>query len=200
MGGLPYAGYNEDQYPAGSLALYARKHNPFMMNDIVRSPTRRRNSVPESQLFLDLKSGKVPTLSFISPNLCEDMHGIDAPHSPCPAVERQLVETGDSYLAKLIPQITASPACRADSTIFIVWDEAEVSIKGCCGDPKVDGGGRVPAIVIARSGSRYLTSHASYNHYSVLKTLQTVWKLGCLGATCDNADVKVMTEFLNRTP
>lgn len=201
MGGLPYAGYNGDQYPPGSLALYARKHNPFMMmNDILRSPVRRRNSVPEAELFRDLKSGKVPALSFISPNLCEDMHGIDAPHSPCPAVDRQLVRTGDSYLAKLIPQITASSAWKADSTIFIVWDEAEVSIKGCCGDPKGDGGGRVPAIAIARSGSRHLTSHVPYNHYSLLKTLETVWRLGCLKTTCDSTRVKDMTEFLHRTP
>jgi hypothetical protein len=197
MGGLPYAGYAGDRYPQHGPALYQRKHDPFMMvNLVLQHPSLRRNVVPDAQLPRDLKSGNVPTLSFISPDMCHDMHGISAILSPCPPVKDRLIAAGDQYLAALVPQIISSPAWKQDSVIFIVWDEGEQSTVGCCDSPATDGGGNVPAIIIARRGVRHYSSMKAYNHYSLLKTLQTVWKLGCLAHTCDSRHVHDMIEFL----
>jgi hypothetical protein len=189
MENLPYAGYGGDSF-AG---LYVLRHDPFLlMRDVLTHPKWRQNVVPASRLPADLSSGRVPNLAYIVPNLCHDMHGIVALGSPC---WHDLVRTGDSYLSILVPQILRSRAWTADSTLFIVWDEG-TSSNGCCNDPQGNGGGQTPAIVIARQGVRGYRSNATYNHYSLLKTVQTVWGLGCLRHTCDKTNVNAMTEFL----
>ena len=75
---LPYAGYTGETYPTSS-PLYASKHNPFM-NFLGSWPASERQAalariVPDTQLASDLASGSVPDFSFISPDLCHDMHG-----------------------------------------------------------------------------------------------------------------------------
>jgi phosphatidylinositol-3-phosphatase len=195
MEGMPRVGFTGDSYPTSKIDLYERKHNPFMMyRDVLNSAARRANVVPGVRIFHDLKVGHVPTLSFISPNLCHDMHGIKAPHSPCPPNQKALIKTGDAALHVLVGSIFHSPAWVGDSTIFIVWDEG-TTVTGCCGSPKGDGGGKVVTIVIARTGVRHFVSHTAYNHYSLLKTLEDVWGLGCMRETC-RSDVRPMPEFL----
>jgi hypothetical protein len=54
------------------------------------------------------------------------------------------------------------------------------------------GGGHVVSIVISHSNHAPTTSDTAYNHYSVLRTIQDGWQLGCLGATCDTANVPSM--------
>jgi hypothetical protein len=197
MGGLPSTGFTGDMYPARN-PIYESKHDPFvLMRSIRNSPSRRRNIVNDAQIYRDLKGRSLPTLSFISPDLCHDMHGIIGSGSPCPARANRLIAAGDSYLSHLIPAIMRSRQWTGDSTIFLLWDEAEKAITGCCLDPKGDGGGRTIAIVISRQGPRHFRSATAYNHYSVLKTLQDVWGLGCLANTC-KPQVKPMLEFLRR--
>lgn len=196
MGGLPRPGFTGGMYPAGDDALYDAKHNPFvLMNSIRKSPVRARNIVSDQQLFLDLQQKRLPRFSFISPDMCNDMHGIVSANSPCPDNQAQLVAAGDLYLARVIPAIMRSPEWTGNSVIFLVWDEADNAINGCCLSPKGDGGGRVVAVVISREGARHYRSATSYNHYSVLKTLLQAWGLGCLANTC-KSQVKPMTEFL----
>lgn len=199
MGALPHAGYTGNQYPAGNRPLYESKHDPFvLMRSIRDNPAQARHIVSDREIFTDLTHGTLPTLSFISPDMCHDMHGISATRSPCPNNPSRLIAAGDAYLKHLIPAVVRSRSWTGNSVIFIVWDEADTAINGCCDSPRGDGGGKVPAIVIAREGARGYTSRAPYNHYSLLATLQTVWKLGCLQHTCDRAHVKPMTEFLLR--
>jgi phospholipase C len=196
MGGIPYPGFTGDMYPAGKAALYESKHDPFvLMRSIRNSPSRRRNIVSDQQIFRDLRSRSLPTLSFVSPDMCHDMHGIIAKHSPCPANQQHLIAAGDRYLARLIPAIVQSREWTDNSVIFLIWDEADKAISGCCLSPKGDGGGRVVAIVMSRTGPHHVRSTTPYNHYSVLKTLETLWGLPCLANTC-KSQIKPMTEFL----
>ena len=58
------------------------------------------------------------------------------------------------------------------------------------------GGGKVPAIVIARNGSGPLKDNTPYNHYSLLRTIEQVWHLGYLGYAGDAANVSSMTNLL----
>lgn len=191
MESLPRPGFTGDYAPAAS-PLYARKHDPFMlMTEVLRRPAWRSRVVPLSQLGTDLRRNRVPNLAYIAPNLCHDMHGASACSSS------NLVAVGDKYASSLVRSIMSSTAWRDDATIFVIWDEAETtSIAGCCAGAFL-GGGRVPAIVIARQGVRHYTSSRAYNHYSLLRTLQVVWHLGCLRHTCDRS-VQPMTEFLQK--
>ena len=54
---------------------YAKKHNPFIYyDDISGSPSRCAHLAGFSQLASDLRAGRLPTYSWISPNLCDDGH------------------------------------------------------------------------------------------------------------------------------
>jgi hypothetical protein len=193
--------------------LYERKHNPFVsFADVQSSQERLSHVVDLDQLDADLARGKVSDFNFIAPDQCHDMHGRAAtPADPCDFSNvQQLIATGDSFLRDLVAKITHSRAFRGNSVIFIAWDESDFTgspdnfgfgdTRGCCdANP---GGGHVLTLVISnRDGNRGehqrgRVSDRAYNHYSMLKTIQDSWRLGCLGFTCDTANVKAMADLV----
>jgi hypothetical protein len=58
------------------------------------------------------------------------------------------------------------------------------------------GGGKVPAIVVARNGARGVVDATPYNHYSLLRTVEEAWGLGYLGYAGDAANVSSMAGML----
>jgi acid phosphatase len=90
------------------------------------------------------------------------------------------VAQGDAFLAALVPRISGSPDF-ADSLLLITWDE---------GASSVGGGGRVATIVVSPRvvpGSRSLVAH---DHYSLLRTIEEAWGLGCLRESCRANDLR----------
>ena len=41
-------------------------------------------------------------------------------------------------------------------------------------------------------------SFTPYNHYSMLRTIEDSWHLGCLAHTCDRQNVPAMTDLVDR--
>jgi phospholipase C len=187
--------------------LYERKHNPFITYaDVQSSSARIGHIVDFSQLAGDLASNTVSDYSWISPDQCHDMHGRGGGGSsdPCDfSHEPLLVQAGDTFLANTVGAIQASPAWNGNSAIFIVWDESDFTgtgpfgfgdTSGCC--DAVPGGGHVLMLVISHSDHQARHSDVAYNHYSLLRTIEDGWRLGCLGATCDTANVPAMTDLV----
>ena len=186
--------------------LYERKHNPFVSYaDVQTNPARMANIVDLSQFETDLASGNVPNYSFIAPDQCNDMHGRAAtPSDPCDFSQvPQLIAAGDAFLSMWVGKIMASPAWNGHSVIFVTWDESDFTgsgpfgfgdTRGCCdaGTPAGGGGGHVLTLVISHSNHSAGTSDVAYNHYSILRTIEDGWKLGCLGFTCDTVNVPAM--------
>ena len=188
--------------------LYERKHNPFVsFADVQSSPARLAKTVDLSQFQTDLASGHVPSYSFIAPDQCHDMHGRAAtPSDPCDFSQVQsLISTGDSFLQTWVAKIMSSSAWDDNSVIFIQWDESDFTgsgpigfgdTSGCCDSPTLNGalngGGHVVSLVISQSDNSAVKSNIAYNHYSMLRTVQEAWRLGCLGFTCDTANVPSM--------
>lgn len=137
------------------------------------------------------------------------------------ANDEQLKANADVFVKAAVNTITTSRAWTRHSAIFIVADEGDFtgnaqnggwdSPAGCCdspilpaGDPDISaawpgglyGGGLVPAIVIDPSGPHHYVSSASYNHYSLLRTVEDAWGLPELGFTSDHIQVHTMNEFL----
>ena len=56
--------------------------------------------------------------------------------------------------------------------------------------------GRVLTLVISHSDHTARQSAVAYNHYSLLRTIEDGWHLGCLAATCDTADVPAMSDLV----
>jgi phosphatidylinositol-3-phosphatase len=180
--------------------LYERKHNPFITYaDVQSSPARVGHIVDYSQLAGDLANNTVSDYTWISPDQCNDMHGRAAAASdPCAfANVPLLIKAGDTFLANTVGAIQASRAWNGNSVIFITWDETDfpfVDVSGCC--DAVPGGGHVLTLVISHSDHQARQSSVAYNHYSLLRTIEDGWRLGCLGATCDTANVPAMTDLV----
>jgi phosphatidylinositol-3-phosphatase len=61
------------------------------------------------------------------------------------------------------------------------------------------GGGLIPAVIVTSKGkSGGYTSNVSYNHYSLLATIESEFGLGYLGNAADRQQVPLMTEFLTK--
>jgi phosphatidylinositol-3-phosphatase len=132
--GVSWKAYMENLPSPGNLinqtsdGLYVRKHNPFLMYpDVYNNPARASNVVPLTQLSTDLSTGNVPQFVWITPNICNDMHGgapsCPFPSSPTDPLQAALYKDGDNFLRTWVGLITQSKAWTGHSAIFITWDE-----------------------------------------------------------------------------
>jgi hypothetical protein len=116
------------------------------------------------QLQADLDAGTVGNFVWITPNLCNDLHGgIYAtvpghPETPCPyndvtgdAADVILEHNADAFVKKTVQMIMSSPAWTENSAIFVTADENDYdasnpdignweSADGCCDSPYVPAG------------------------------------------------------------
>ena len=191
MQSMPSAGYTGDSY-AG---LYAQKHDPFMYFASIRNnPARMQQIVPFSQFGQDMQSNTVPNFVWISPDVCNDMHG-----APSCSSYDGLIATGDSFVRSTVQIIMHSTAWKAGAAIVITWDENDGGSGGCCKSPTgangaILGGADVPLIVVTSQGPHHIVLSAmTYNHYSLLATIEHIWNLGCIANTCGMGGSSLLT-------
>ncbi len=160
MESMPATGFLGDQYPANA-ALYASKHNPFVLFADIRSdPARLANVKPYTALAADLDSRNAPDFVWISPNQCHDMHGgvfsaVAADGSdgtPCPygslkddPNDAALKQKADAFVQGAVEMIMHSRAWTGNSAIFVITDENDFTgnaatdgwedASGCCNSP-----------------------------------------------------------------
>ena len=149
---------------------------------------------PAPGLAQDLRSVRTtPNLSFIVPNLCLDGH--DYPCTDEPSPTSSALGDIDTFLRTWVPLIVDSPAFRQDGLLAVVFDEADGPPTGdsdaCCGElpgpnsplPGVTGpgGGRTGAVLVSPFIRPGTVSALSYDHYSLLASLEDLFGLGRLG-------------------
>ena len=192
---------------AGVVALYAAKHNPFVYFKSVqegKNPKLSLNQVVDfdgqSGLYEDLGTGKVPTFSFIAPNQCNDMHGKSGSGASCAydpsnngtqtGLNPGLIKRGDETVQRLVTAIKGSPVWnKGNNAIVVLWDENDYSVAPITN--------QVPAIVVTNHGmAQGVQSGTYYNHFSLLKSIESALGLPCLNHACD-ADVQVMSDLFN---
>jgi len=205
--GLGWRGYMEDmrtpcQHPrlgardpwqkATARSQYATKHNPFVyFRSITSRPTYCKAHVKAlSALSTDLKRASTTrALSYITPDLCHDAHD-----ARCADGGPGGLRAANTWAKKWVPRILASPAFRADGVLVVTSDESEgvrEDSRACCGEgvgpnagqPGIEGpgGGRIGALVISPFTTPDSTSTRSYNHYSLLGTMEHLFGLPRLG-------------------
>jgi len=148
---------------------YAVRHNPPPYYTSLSGCTSR--DVPYTQLAADLAHNALPTFSFITPNLTDDMHD-------------GTIAQGDAWLASHLPAILNSRQYRAGTTaVFITWDEGAggYPVEDCGPTTVTDASCRVPTIVISPSTPAGTTSGTFYSHYSLLATTEELLGLPRLG-------------------
>ena len=192
---------------AGMVDLYAGKHNPFAYFQSVQEGRDPGLNLAHTVgfdggngLYADLSSGKVPAFSFIAPNQCNDQHGRGnagpfCNYDPDPAgtagtqagVNPALIQRGDVEVRKLVTAIKRSPAWSdGNNAIVVLWDENDYSVA-----PNTN---QVALIVDTSYGAGGKRSGNYYNHFSLLKSLESGFGLPCLNHACD-ADVQVMSDL-----
>lgn len=173
---------------------YAVKHNPFVYFHSVIDEQARCDThiVNLGNLPKDLKSaGHTPNYIFITPNLCHDGHD-----TPCVDQEPGGLISADAFLKKWVPLITSSAAFKEDGLLIVTFDEADPrradgSI-ACCGERGLTGaryppglqgpgGGRIGAVLISPFIRPGTISDASYNHYSLLRSVARLFGVAPLG-------------------
>jgi hypothetical protein len=202
---MPYAGFRGPCYPNRCNgvpdfdSLYSAKHNGLLyFKSVQTSATERAKMVPFQALTADLANP--PAFMYIVPDQCHDMHG-----SPPYCVDsgntgdnsfNHLVRVADDMLGQMVSQIMGAPFwSKGNNAIFITAEQGpDGDTSGCC--DAVPGTGNVATIVITSHGPRGLKDPTPYNHYSLLKTFQKAFGLGCLEFTCDDVNVKAMAPLL----
>jgi phosphatidylinositol-3-phosphatase len=163
--GKTFTGYAEDLPAAGSqLCLdgeYARKHVPWTdFSDLPASVSQPFSSFPVSSF------ASLPTVSFVIPDLCNDMHDCS-------------VRTGDSWLRANLSGY-ANWAMTHDSLLIVTFDE--------------DDGTQVNQIPTIFVGQQVRPGSYSerITHYSVLATIEAAYGLprdGSAAAASPIADI-----------
>ena len=207
---IPVSGTSLANWPGdnNTAKVYAVKHNPFpYVAEIQADPNQFAKQVPIEQLFSDLSSGKVPAFSYIVPDQCRDMHGIGNPLAPCGAAfdtDDNDVKRGDDETGWLVNAITGSSVWLSGrNALFIVFDEGNGPLT-CAYDPDhgvdtapgsllpgadcyapANYNDRVVFIAITNYGAHGLQDPRSYNHFSLLKTIEAAFGLPFLGHAAD---------------
>jgi hypothetical protein len=142
---------------------YARKHNPAISFTDISTNATRCARISDFTHF----DPTAANFELIIPNMCNDMHDCS-------------VSTGDAFLKKLVPRIQAVMA-KQPGVLFITWDE---------GGSSIGGGGRVATLVIGPGVRPGYRSAVRHDHYSLLRTIENAWGLGCLHRSCTANDLR----------
>ncbi len=191
--GISWTSYQEDisgtTCPLTAVNQYAPKHNPMVYFDDVTNTNNTgstyciSNVRPFAQLIGDLQSNTVSHYNFITPNLCDDMHG----GTGCPS-GNALITQGDTWLSNTVSMILSSQAYSNSGAIFITWDEGTSSSDGPIG--------MIVVSRLAKGGGYSNTVH--YTHSSTLRSMQEIFKV--TPPLRDAANATDLSDLFNLSP
>jgi acid phosphatase len=161
----------DDTASGGTDGQYVLRHNPATVFAPVYTSAECQQVQPLSALNLSA----LPQVSFVTPNICDDDHGIPSgsydPYQDCVKGSAALLQRGDSWLDSHVAAWTG-----AGADVLITWDEGG----GTAGvNGTTNGGGRVAALLTG-PGVAAGQDSAQYSHYSVLAGIEHLYGLPLL--------------------
>jgi phosphatidylinositol-3-phosphatase len=174
---------------------YAKKHDPFMYFHSVRAdPARCAKVVPLDRLDADLRAGRLARFVFVTPDLAHDMHGTGEGGD-----NASLVRAADDWLRVLYGKLAASAAWRQDTRLVVTWDEGGAGGGGdtCCGG--LGAGGHI-ATIVAGPRVRPGRDPTTYDHYSLLRSVEAAFGLPFLGHAADPTSSTIPALLSGATP
>lgn len=148
---------------------YVVRHNPATPYRGVFTTAECQNVVP----YTEFDPQNLPTVSFITPSICHDMHGSKEGWAPdqCQPGTDAVFARGDTWLSNHVPAMIAGGA-----DVLITFDEGD-SNQGIGGG---SGGGHIYAVEV---GADVLpsTDSTAYDHYSLLAGVEDAFGLPRLG-------------------
>ncbi|MFB9839108.1 alkaline phosphatase family protein [Actinoallomurus acaciae] len=160
--GESWASYNETLPGQGSTTCssgrYARKHNPwFGFGNVPTSTARTFAQFPADYTTL-------PKVSFVTPNLCSDMHDCSVP-------------TGDTWLQNNLGAY-ATWAKTHNSVLIVTFDE-DNSLSG----------NKIPTVLYGQPVKAGSSTSTKYTHYNVLRTIEDMYGTSHAGNAASAADI-----------
>jgi hypothetical protein len=159
--GFTFKGYSEsmpsDGYTGCSSGTYRRKHNSWVdFNNVPATSNVRYSTFPTNYASL-------PTVSFITPNMCNDMHDCS-------------ISTGDTWLKNNLDAY-AQWAKTHNSLLIVTFDE--------------DSGTSTNQIFTVFVGQHVKlgTYSESINHYSILRTIEDAYGLAAIGGAASKSPI-----------
>ena len=155
--GLTWKSYCENLTSVGSTAcsspdnLYKRKHHPCP--DFTNLAHSRE--CPYAQFRGDIAAGRLPALSFVVPNMCNDMHDCST-------------STGDTWLANNMPAMIS--AVGPLGLVILTWDEDDRS-----------SGNHILTVFAGRTVKSNYVCSTTIDHYTVVRTICDVLGLTPFG-------------------
>jgi hypothetical protein len=161
--------------PIAGSGFYAPKHDPFIFfQDVSGNPPSKTNSYciahhkPYSSFATDLAANNIASYVFITPNLCDDMHGA----SGCP--NSNTIRSGDDWLKSELPRIISWATTHA-GTIYITWDEGDTT-------------GKMPFLAIGPGVKANYTGTVAYTHSAIIKSVERILGLPTLSTVSSAND------------
>ncbi|MEZ0093247.1 alkaline phosphatase family protein [Streptacidiphilus sp. EB129] len=155
--GFGFSGYSESMpsqgYTGCTSGEYARKHNPWVNYSTI--PTTDNKTF--AQFPAAASYSTLPTLSFVVPNLLDDMHD-------------GTIAQGDTWLKNNIDSY-AQWAKAHNSLLVVTWDEDDSSQSN-----------QIPTLFVG-AGVKPGAYSENITHYSVLRTIEDAYGLGHLGSS-----------------
>ena len=144
---------------------YVRKHIPFMsFINVSTNPVRCKNIVNASQLDSDINSASLPNYSMYIPNLKNDGHNTG-------------VAFANQWFSKKFGPLMKDAKFMNEMLLIVTFDEAESHTTN-----------QIYTAMYGDSVIAGATSKKSYDHYSILKTIEAAWDLGSLHQQDEKAE------------
>ena len=178
--------------PAGA---YVSWRNPFLyFGSLAAAGQCAQHDVDLGRLGSDLRApGTTPSFSYIVPDRCHD-----ASDTVCTPGQPSGLAAADGFLSTVVPEIMRSDAFRTGGMIAITFDQGPASDSSACcqstafpnmpPQAATAGGGRVGLLLLSpfvKAGS--VDSTDSYNHFSLLRSVEALLGLPYLGYAADPA-------------
>jgi phospholipase C len=166
--------YAED-YPEGrcrpdpQIDKYVRKHNPFISFNDVAKHGPCGNIVPFTHFADDLRSGRLPQLSLVIPNLDHDAHDTQ-------------IRVADDWLTEQFGELLKNKSLWSETLFVVTFDEdSKLWIFG--GD-----GNRVYMALWGDAVMPHtVVKDVSYDHYDLLRTIEVIFGVQPMVAGGDGA-------------
>ncbi|HEY2464796.1 MAG TPA: alkaline phosphatase family protein [Steroidobacteraceae bacterium] len=157
--------------PAHSLGVaYCQICNPFQYaTSIMGDPAQRKAHIQDTvDLLADIKADTLPSVSFGKPDGLLDGH---------PSSSK--IDLFEAYVQQVLDALEAHPKLKAETVVFVTWDEAGgywdsgfIQPIDFFGD-----GPRIPLLTLSEYSTGGTVNHTYADHVSLLKFIERNWKL-----------------------
>jgi hypothetical protein len=163
-------GFPGDCFTGAKKGNYVRKHVPFLSyRNVVGNPARCSKIVEASQLQRDIKEGGLPDYALFIPDLQNSGHDASLEHV-------------DRWLGQTFGPLLQNPRFMKDMLLVVTFDEGSRSKDN-----------HIYTVLLGDSVKAGSVSNVTYNHYSLLRTIENAFGLGTLGRK--DADAVPITEI-----